>query len=105
MKAFVSLVLLLAATCDAFSLRAPALASTTRATKASQQIFMSDDNLPPDVTTSKRPLWMPPEKTAEEKERDEANNPLNADFELDATTITALLGAAIAFQFFVLANL
>jgi len=26
-------------------------------------------------------------------------------FELDATTITALLGAAIAFQFFVLANM
>ena len=26
-------------------------------------------------------------------------------FELDATTITALLGAAIAFQFFVLGNL
>ena len=27
------------------------------------------------------------------------------DFEFDATTVTALLGAAIAFQFFVLANL
>lgn len=30
---------------------------------------------------------------------------MKADFELDATTITALIGAAIAFQFFVLANL
>jgi len=28
-----------------------------------------------------------------------------ADFELDAVTITALLGAAVAFNFFVLANL
>mmetsp|Transcript_24428 Transcript_24428/g.58821 ORF Transcript_24428/g.58821 Transcript_24428/m.58821 type:complete len:99 (+) Transcript_24428:105-401(+) len=28
-----------------------------------------------------------------------------ADFELDAVTITALLGAAIAFQFFVIANM
>ena len=28
-----------------------------------------------------------------------------ADFEFDAVTITALLGAAVAFQFFVLANL
>ena len=28
-----------------------------------------------------------------------------ADFEFDAVTVTALLGAALAFQFFVLANL
>ncbi len=60
------------------------------------------DELPPDVKVSKRPLWMPPEKTEEEKARDEA---MKADFEFDATTITALLGAAIAFQLFVLANL
>ena len=62
-----------------------------------------DGDLPPDVTTSKRPLWMPPEKSAEEKERDDAM--MRPDFEFDATTVTALLGAAIAFQFFVLANL
>lgn len=65
-------------------------------------IKMVDDDLPKDVTTSKRPLWMPPEKSEEEKQRDAA---MGADFEFDATSVTALLGAAIAFQFFVVANL
>ena len=37
-----------------------------------------------------------------EREKDMSAGP---DFEFDATTVTALLGAAIAFQFFVLANL
>jgi hypothetical protein len=60
------------------------------------------EELPQDVTTSKRPLWMPPEKSEEEKARDAS---LKADFEFDATTVTALLGLAIAFQFFVVANL
>ena len=32
-------------------------------------------------------------------------NPLDGGVELDAVTVTALLGAAIAFQFFVVANL
>ena len=41
--------------------------------------------------------------TAEERER--ADLYAGPSFELDATTITALLGAAIAFQFFVLGNL
>lgn len=45
---------------------------------------------------------MPPEKSEEEKQRDAA---MGADFEFDATSVTALLGAAIAFQFFVVANL
>lgn len=39
----------------------------------------------------------------EEEEDSLYNSP--ADFEFDAVTVTALLGAAIAFQFFVVANL
>ena len=42
-------------------------------------------------------------KSAEQRERDALY--AGPSFELDATTITALLGAAIAFQFFVLGNL
>ncbi len=36
---------------------------------------------------------------------DEEDSLYNADFSFDATTVVALLGAAIAFNFFVLANL
>ena len=45
----------------------------------------------------------PKEMTAEERER--ASLYARPSFELDAVSITGLLGAAIAFQFFVLANL
>ena len=41
--------------------------------------------------------------TAEERERESLY--AAPDFEFDATTVTALLGAAIAFNFFVLGNL
>ena len=43
------------------------------------------------------------EKTPEQLERENLYS--GADFEFDATSVTALLGFAIAFQFFVVANM
>jgi hypothetical protein len=48
----------------------------------------------------------PGEKAESDREQQERDSLYTTpSFEFDATTITALLGVAIAFQFFVLANL
>ena len=53
---------------------------------------------------SERPRIDDPNKMTDE-ERERASLYARPSFELDAVSITGLLGAAIAFQFFVLANL
>ena len=70
-------------------LRGDNMVTSSRCAHAGLQMNIKDD----DEKKQKRPLT--------ERESLYAT----PSFELDATSITALLGAAIAFQFFVLANL
>ena len=66
--------------------------------------MMADDESPPPRVNAPSPN-RPPGSGMTPEERERADLYAGPSFELDAVSITALLGAAIAFQFFVLANL
>ena len=63
---------------------------------SAQRLYMSGD----------APRITPPENDDDDRQMSERDSLYaSPDFELDAFTITALLGVAIAFQFFVLGNM
>ena len=96
---FAAVLLLLAASSSAFQLPAVSPQASLRRDRFAssfrhQSAFMAE---PEEAKDRGRPKPTP-------NPNDSLYN-TGADFQLDAVTITALLGAAVAFNFFVLANL
>mmetsp|Transcript_5845 Transcript_5845/g.14825 ORF Transcript_5845/g.14825 Transcript_5845/m.14825 type:complete len:93 (-) Transcript_5845:303-581(-) len=92
MHKLVPIVLML---CAASAFQLPSLPQTVRSEIGRSIAWMMSDE--PNDSQVGRPKPTP-------NPNDSLYN-TGADFELDAVTITALLGAAIAFQFFVIANM